>query len=456
MTAGFAVAVVVLIAIAVFAYFNARSYVATTGLVSHTHRVIETLSDIDARLNEAESQQRAYLITADAKYLQWRDRVFAEIDQHIDKLRELTTDNVSQQERIPDLKNKIAARLETMEGTRQLRDAQDLEAVRKRISSGVGMTAMDSVRSVLRAMESEERRLLETRNARVRESVDVLLGICVTAIVVISLFLRRLTREIREQMDSRALAEQTIKILNTDLQAQAAQLRVANQELESFSYSVSHDLRVPLRAIDGFALMLEEDYGKRLDGEASRYISVIRKNSKRMGVLIDDLLAFSRLGRQAIQKADLDMGKLVHEVIDEALAQRADKPPRIQIGQLPPARADRALLRQVWLNLISNALKYSSKSPDPIIEVSGFRADIENVYSVKDNGAGFDMQYVDKLFGVFQRLHREEDFSGTGVGLAIVRRLVMRHGGRVWAKGVLNEGAVFSFTLPVGNAHGQA
>jgi PAS domain S-box-containing protein len=246
----------------------------------------------------------------------------------------------------------------------------------------------------------------------------------------------------------RKLAEQAIQELNSALHAKAEQLTTTNRELESFSYSVSHDLRAPLRAIDGFALMLEEDYAPNLDAEARRYLSVIRDNSKRMGELIDDLLSFSRLGRLPVATQEIDIESLVHEVIDEALTVPLDPMPHIDVGRLPHARGDRALLRQVWANLISNAIKYSSKNATPRIEVTGERSAAENWYSVSDNGVGFNMQYADKLFGVFQRLHHADEFGGTGVGLAIVHRVVTRHGGRVWAEGRVDEGAVFSFTLP--------
>jgi light-regulated signal transduction histidine kinase (bacteriophytochrome) len=167
-----------------------------------------------------------------------------------------------------------------------------------------------------------------------------------------------------------------------------------------------------------------------------------------MGELIDDLLSFSRLGRLPVATQEIDIESLVHEVVDEALTVPLDPVPRIDIGRLPPARGDRALLRQVWTNLISNAIKYSSKNAKPRIEVTGERSVAENWYSVSDNGVGFNMQYADKLFGVFQRLHHSSEFSGTGVGLAIVHRVVTRHGGRVWAEARVDEGAVFSFTLP--------
>jgi PAS domain S-box-containing protein len=252
----------------------------------------------------------------------------------------------------------------------------------------------------------------------------------------------------------RKLAEQAIHELNSALHVKAEQLTTINRELESFSYSVSHDLRAPLRAIDGFALMLEEDHAPHLDAEARRYLSVIRDNSKRMGELIDDLLSFSRLGRLPVATQEIDIESLVHEVVDEALTVPLDPVPRVDIGRLPPAHGDRALLRQVWTNLISNAIKYSSKNAKPRIEVTGERSVAENWYSVSDNGVGFNMQYADKLFGVFQRLHHADEFSGTGVGLAIVHRVVTRHGGRVWAESRVDEGAVFSFTLPEVNYNG--
>jgi PAS domain S-box-containing protein len=260
----------------------------------------------------------------------------------------------------------------------------------------------------------------------------------------------------------RKLAESAVRELNAALSAKAAQLEAANKELESFSYSVSHDLRAPLRAIDGFALMLEEDYKEqRLDAEGLRYLSVIRQNSRRMGALIDDLLAFSRLGRQPVAQGEVNVDSLVREVVEEVLhteppvdRSRSAAAPHIEVEPLPPARGDRGLLRQVWANLIANAVKYSSKAARPFIQVSGRQVGAESHYSVRDNGVGFDMEYAEQLFRVFQRLHRADEFSGTGVGLAIVHRVVTRHGGRVWAEGKVDQGAVFSFALPTGDQSG--
>jgi signal transduction histidine kinase len=241
-----------------------------------------------------------------------------------------------------------------------------------------------------------------------------------------------------------------VKSHAADLEARVRErteaLQAANKELESFSYSVSHDLRSPLRAVDGYAQMLQEDYGSRLDEEGRRLLAVVRDSSLRMGRLIDDLLAFSRLGRQEPAKRPIDMTSLAREVIDELPGSRAAA---IELPALPPAHADRALLKQVWANLVSNALKYSGKRPGPRIEIGGEQNGTENVYWVRDNGVGFDMKYAGKLFGVFQRLHRQDEFDGTGVGLAIVQRVVARHGGRVWAEGKPGDGACFHFSLPL-------
>jgi signal transduction histidine kinase len=224
-----------------------------------------------------------------------------------------------------------------------------------------------------------------------------------------------------------------------------AELEAVNKELGSFSYSVSHDLRAPLRAVDGYARMLEEDYAARLDEEGRRLLGVIRDSASRMGSLIDDLLAFSRLSRQPIARQTVDSAALLREIIAET---RGASKASVDVGELLPAQADRALLKQVWVNLVSNAFKYSSKREAARIGIGCQVEGEENIYWVRDNGAGFDMRYAAKLFGVFQRLHAQDEFPGTGVGLAIVQRIVTRHGGRVWAEGKPGEGACFFFSLP--------
>jgi len=245
-----------------------------------------------------------------------------------------------------------------------------------------------------------------------------------------------------------------IQRLNADLERRVAertaQLETSNKELEDFTYTVSHDLRTPLRAIDGFSRILEEDYGGKLDDEARRLIGVVRENTRKMGQLIDDLLTFSRLGRNPIAATSINMEALARSALAEIGAPAAAGRARIEIHALPEAWGDPAPIKQVWTNLLSNAIKFSGKRDQPLIEVSAHDDGANAVYCVKDNGAGFDMQYYAKLFGVFQRLHGNDEFPGTGVGLAIVRRIVSRHGGRAWAEGKMGEGAAFYFSLPKG------
>lgn len=255
--------------------------------------------------------------------------------------------------------------------------------------------------------------------------------------------------QIQEQNKALNEFNQTLeqKVMNRTLELEAS-----NKELESFSYSVSHDLRAPLRSIHGYTNILSENYSSQFDEEANRVMKVILNNTEKMGQLIDDLLAFSKLSRTDLTKSKISMSSLVHEVWDELLKMESGRTNiQFKMTMLHDACADRTTIKQVWINLLSNALKYSRKKEMASIDVSSEEKDDSIIYTVRDNGSGFDMKYYDKLFGVFQRLHSQKEFEGTGVGLAIVQRITIKHGGKIWANSEADKGASFYFSIPKNN-----
>ncbi len=256
-----------------------------------------------------------------------------------------------------------------------------------------------------------------------------------------------LQRDISERKET---AERILGI-NAELEQRVLertnQLEITNKELEAFSYTVSHDLRTPLRAVDGFSQAVIEDYGPQLPEGCRLQLQTIRRGAQKMGALIDDLLAFSRLSRTHLNKRRVDTGELVRSALEDLRADQLDRQITLHIEELPTCFGDAALLKQVWMNLLSNAFKYTQKREATVVEIGCTQSPEGCAFFVRDNGTGFDMLYAGKIFGVFQRLHRAEDYAGTGVGLAIVERIVHRHGGRVWAEAAVDEGATFYFTL---------
>jgi signal transduction histidine kinase len=415
--------------------------------VQHTYAVLDTLDSAMVELSTVRTDVMAYLITGENADLARRDSAASAVISSAENLKALTADNAAEAARAVKIDRAMRALIERMTLVLVQRQTAGFAAARATYMSEADGTLERRIDTVQRAMRTAEGQLLAQRARRQSEAQRrlqlMLAGLGLVVIATIMAGFGFLLREIK----TRGALAASHAMLNATLEAQKSALESANQELESFSYSVSHDLRAPLRAIDGFSLMLLEDCGSQMDAEGQRYVATIRASTQRMGQLIDDLLAFSRVGRQPLHKAVVDMTRLARAAAAEAAREASGAQPELLICELPPAFGDSSLLKQVWLNLIGNAVKYSSKTPSPRVEVTSQSTDGVTVYRVRDNGAGFDMQFAHKLFKVFQRLHGQDEFAGTGVGLALVQRIVARHGGRIWAESAPGEGATFQFTV---------
>jgi signal transduction histidine kinase len=421
-----------------------------TDWVNHSHQVRFELEQTIFLISAAHAATRGYAIAGDEDFLAAYESARRELPEKISELALLVADNPAQAQNISMLKFDVDHFMALQEHTISLRHNSNTTApALTYFAEGNGqVSTLDSMRGLVTQMQDLETELMTQREQRItldtRHTKSLLIFGTAAVYLVFGLTFLILAREVRHRKE----ADKALIDANNRLQLHTDQLEQANKELEGFSYSISHDLRIPLRAVAGYATILSEDYEEKLDSNGKRLLGVIRENSKRMGVLIDDLLAFSKSGRQALSLVDIDMRALVENTLVEIPQREGSNSTQMIVEELPHAHGDRALLKQVWMNLLSNAVKYSSKTEAANIRVSGTRNEGEVVYAVSDNGVGFDMQYYNKLFGVFQRLHSIDEFPGTGVGLAIVQRIVLRHGGRVWADGTINQGATFYFALP--------
>ena len=440
--------------VAIVMAFAFTRYMATTaGWVSHTHAVMTTIETARTDIAQALSDTRAYVITGDAAFLTVKKRKVADLLQQLAQLRRMTSDNATEQAHVRTLMKRVGAWTARLGDVAQVRAVQGFAAAAALVQQRYAATAAEPILGVLGDMHAVEQQLLQQRRSKeeqLRHVVGALFVLLGCSALILSLIVYG---QIRRRMRHWIETQHQLEHLNRDLDRKTQSLEETVRDLESFSYSVSHDLRAPLRHITGYASMLLEDAPAGLDSESLRHLHVIADSARHMGALIDDLLAFSRLGRKSLDRQSIDMQGLVEDVIKEIGGARSDgtaSPVRPVVTSLPPCSGDLALIRQVWVNLLSNALKYSApRGAEARIEVTGETGDGWTRYSVRDNGVGFDMRYVGKLFGVFQRLHSPEQFEGTGVGLAIVHRVVTRHGGSVSAVGEPDHGATFSFELPI-------
>ena len=461
--------VIVLIALAavVRSYSEAaRMHASEQVVIASTYRLLSLLVD-------AETGSRGYMLTTDRRFTEPYERALREIPAELAGLQQVAPDQAAA------LRARVQRLLIYHRTNLQMFDrgsrAEALAIVRR----GTGKALMDAFRRDVDGFVTRYRVSAAERERSASRSMNLLLGAMAAAFVVnvvlalaMSAYFSRsiagrigVVRENVERFehgrplraaqggdDEIAQLDHGFHTMAAALTAGRTLLERANAELESFSYSVSHDLRAPVRALNGYARILEEDYGTTLDAEGRRIMAVIRSEAERLGALIDDLLSFSRLGQSPLRATTADMSNLVTEVAREVLPAGA----QLSVAPLPPARGDRTMLRHVLVNLLSNAVKFSAPRPPVRIEVFAEPGEQQHVYAVRDHGVGYDPRYAAKLFGVFQRLHSESEFEGTGVGLAIVKRVIERHGGRVWSESSLGNGSTFFFTLPAPEREGSA
>jgi signal transduction histidine kinase len=403
----------------------------------HSYQVTGGINNLLSDLENMETAQRGYVITGQQAFLEPYTISLPDVNKQFQALQGLTVDNAVQQQYLSSMKPLIAAKIAWVQNNISVRTNEGFSAAQADVATDKGKVIMDAIRAVAANMQTEEAGLLQARTndlARTNATTE--------AIVIWGSIIGLLLAFVVDYIINRFVIGEIVQkpLLEAALKA--------NKEMEAFSYSVSHDLRAPLRAIDGFTQILVEDHGEKLDDEGKRIAGIIRASTKQMGTLIDDLLAFSRLGRQEIKKIPIGMGALADATYKEIRQSSPERDITLVMGALPDIDGDIDMIRQVWVNLFTNAIKFTGKKEKAKIEV-GSTSDGDMVtYYMKDNGAGFDMQYVGKLFGVFQRLHSIEEFDGNGIGLSNVKRIIERHGGRVWAEGKVGEGATFYFELP--------
>ena len=440
--AGFSLVFVGILIVSAISYQNTTILIANSGLDGRSHDLIQLLNTIDAAMNEAEDSHRRYLVTGEASYLEAYQKVVKQKPTFIAYLHDLIGDATEQQQRVGLLDRMMDRQLNAESNAITQFQEGGFRAVKKMAFEGAGKRELGVIHQIITEMDLHERQAVRRRvveSAAGTRHTIVLLGIGALLQLVLLAWVYYLIRH--DITERRRVAG--------ELQRRGELLEAANKELEAFSYSVSHDLRAPLRHIDGYAALLRKSVEHSLNEKAARYLQTISDSAKQLGQLIDDLLVFSRMGRQEMLRTTIKLDQVIKNILSDLRLDLQGREISWTIAALPEIQGDPTMLRQVFMNLISNAVKFTSTRSKAAIQIGvEYPGSTEIVFFVRDNGVGFDMQYASKLFGVFQRLHRADEFEGTGIGLANVRRIVHRHGGRTWAEGVPDKGATFYVLLP--------
>jgi signal transduction histidine kinase len=485
--AGFFLALAIWLSIGSLLYRNTSEQAQESRWSSRTYDSLTKIQELLLGLTDAETARRGFVMSGRDPFLARYSNAVERANTVLSQLRSLTSDNPRQQRACNALQPLIEQRLAVCSESIALQLKADSDAAAQVRLTEKGQEITENIRRLVAELDAAERKLLDQRRIdsenKLRRTQQIALAGFFAGSIMLSwvfvlfarenrrrrgaeeafreanedleLSVQQRTAELADALEAHRQAEQEIKKLNEELEKRVVertvQLENAKKELEAFSYSVSHDLRAPLRHIDGFAEMLRDDASAVLGERSRRYLETISTSAKRMGALIDDLLVFSRMGRAEMRQTLFSMDRLVNEVLKEMKLESQNRQIEWEMDPLPEVRGDRTMLKQVWVNLLSNAVKYTRPRERAKIQIRCARtSERELQFCVRDNGVGFDMQYANKLFGVFQRLHHPEEFDGTGMGLASVRRIVNRHGGRTWAEAKANEGATFYFALPDG------
>jgi len=461
-SASLTLAIAIFMGIGFLFYRNMTDTIEAVHLGGHSYEMNMALEHLFSDLKDAETGQRGYLLTQNENYLQPYLQSLQTVHQKFDRLSTLSQNNKLQRQRVTLIGSLMQAKLQELGETITLSKTQGFTAALKLVKTNRGKIYMDQIRQVIEVMEVDNQKLIDKQSLLIEQGFrlttfsSAIGGILALGILILvyGLLMREMTARqlantrLEAEIVERKRIEEQIQQLNINLEKQVIALDTTNQELESFAYSVSHDLRAPLRSIDGFSKMLLDKAQDKLNPEEHHYLENVCENTKRMGELIDDLLKLSRLTRSEMKHEHFDLSMLVKDIFEEYRKRDPDREVQLEVTEGLLVNGDINLLKIMLENLLGNAWKFTAKTEVARIKFGMQKNDDDKpVYYIRDNGAGFNMKYADKLFGVFQRLHQMAEFPGTGIGLATVQRVMRRHGGKVWAEGEENKGATFYFSF---------